>query len=42
LIPELVVLLAERAGFAVVQRSEPEQDNFYYARDDLALLQKLA
>lgn len=41
-IPELVDLLAERAGFAVVQRSEPRDDNFYYARDYLALLEKSA
>lgn len=34
-IPELVDLLAERAGFAVAQRSEPKDDNFYYARDYL-------
>lgn len=41
-IPELIDLLAERAGFAVVQRSEPTDDNFYYARDYVALVEKLA
>jgi SAM-dependent methyltransferase len=41
-IPELVDLLAERAGFVVVQRSEPTDHNFYYARDYLALVEKLA
>ena len=41
-IPELVDLLAERAGFAVVQRSEPTEDNFYYSRDYLALLERPA
>ena len=41
-VPELVDLLAERAGLRVVRRSPAESDNFYYARDYVALLEKPA
>jgi SAM-dependent methyltransferase len=38
--PETVRTLADRAGFRLVKESEPDQTNFYLARDYLVVLKK--